>query len=710
VVRAVLAAALLSPLAAVALPTFDEVRKSWVSTEGVLLDRHGEVIHELRLDPKGRRLDWLSLAEISPALTRTVVRAEDKRFWEHAGVDWWAMGGAAVDSLLSPKARGASTLSMQVAAMLQPRLKAKGARRTVGQKWDQIQAARDLEKAWTKPQILEAYLNLSTFRGEVQGVGAASRALFGKQASGLDENESLLLAVLLRGPNAQPARIAERACALAKILEPPRGCDGLATLADERLSGPPDLAPAAALAPHVARALLTPEQRRMISTLDARLQAFALQAAQRQLAMLEQQNVADAAVVVLDNASGEVLAYLGNGGLQSSARFVDGARAARQAGSTLKPFLYGLAIERRLLTAASLLDDSPVNLLTPSGLYVPQNYDREFKGLVSVRTALSASLNVPAVRTLMLLPADEFVDRLRAFGFDFIVEDGDFYGYSLALGSAEVSLVQLANAYRALAAGGVLAPIAIVPGPRAGGKRVMDAAAAHIVADILADRAARSVTFGLSNPLATRFWAAAKTGTSKDMRDNWCVGFSSRYTVAVWMGNFDGSAMWDVSGVTGAAPLWLEVMNYLHQNVPSQAPAAPAGVERVPVTFAAELEAPREELFLAGTAFSLVEFKGSAAAGTTIVYPARGQIIALDPDIPPEAQRVRFAASGPQAEGASWRLDGAPLARDGFWVPVPGRHVLSLHDPHGRELDRVEFEVRGGAGGRLPNRASALVN
>jgi penicillin-binding protein 1C len=695
VVRAVLATALLAPLVALAVPKFDEVRKAWVSTEGVLLDRHGEVIHELRLDSRGRRLDWIALAEISPALTRTVVRAEDKRFWQHAGVDWWAMGGAAVDSLLSPKARGASTVSMQVAAMLQPRLKAQGAHRTVGQKWDQIRAARELEKAWSKAQILEAYLNLSTFRGEVQGVSAASRALFGKQASGLDENESLLLAVLLRGPNAQPAKIAERACALAKILDPPRTCEGLATLADARLSAPPDLPPAAALAPHLARALLSPEQRRVASTLDARLQAFVLQAAQRQLAALERQNVADAAVVVLDNVSGEVLAYLGNAGLQSSARFVDGARAARQAGSTLKPFLYGLAIERQLLTAASLLDDSPVNLLTPSGLYVPQNYDRDFKGLVSVRTALSGSLNVPAVRTLMLLPTDDFVDRLRAFGFDFIVEDGDFYGYSLALGSAEVSLLQLTNAYRALAMGGVLFPVTFTPGPYGGGKRAMDAATAYIVADILADRSARSVTFGLSNPLATRFWAAAKTGTSKDMRDNWCVGFSSRYTVGVWIGNFDGSAMWDVSGVTGAAPLWLDVMNTLHQNVPSHAPAMPAGVERAPVSFGGDLEAAREEVFLAGTALARVEAKEEGPLRTSIAYPAQGQIIALDPDIPGDAQRVRFAAAGAQAGGATWRLDGV-VAREGFWVPAPGRHVLTLHDAQGRELDRVEFEVRGG--------------
>ena len=377
---------------------------------------------------------------------------------------------------------------------------------------------------------------------------------------------------------------------------------------------------------------------------------------------------------------------------------MDGVQAARQAGSTLKPFLYELAIEERLLTAASLLDDSPVNIVTPGGLYVPQNYDRDFKGLVSLRTALSSSLNVPAVRTLTLLGTDPFVERLRALGFDYVTQDGDYYGYSLALGSAEVSLWQLANAYRTLAQGGVASPVRLLPGEPVRGKRVLDRAAGFIVTDILADRLARSVTFGLDNPLATRYWAAVKTGTSKDMRDNWCVGFSSRYTVAVWVGNFDGSAMWDVSGITGAAPLWLEIMNYLNAGSPSQPPAAPPELERMTVTFGDELEPPREELFLPGTAVSQMLPKAPASGAASIVYPADGQIIAVDPDIPMDSQRVQFQAQAAPA-GSSWRLDGALVAGTGgvLWSPAPGRHRLGLLDAAGRTLDTVEFEVRGSA-------------
>jgi len=686
--------ALLAPASAsAAVPAYETVKREYISTEGVLLDRTGEPIHELRVDLHGRRLAWVPLAEVSPALIDAVIRAEDKRFFHHSGVDWLALSDAAWSSLFSTKARGASTLSMQVAGMLEARLRRGKEHRTLGQKWDQINAARVLEKSWTKRQILEAYLNLSTFRGELQGVGAASRALFGKQPSGLSERESLLLAVLLRGPNATGEAVAKRACALGAAMHPPRPCDGLDVLAHEALENASNPRPAVALAPHVARMLVTAQQRRVQSTLDGALQAFVLDAAKRQLATLEDQHVGDAAVLVADNASGEVLAYVGNSGESSSARYVDGVKAARQAGSTLKPFLYELAIEQRLLTAASLVDDSPINIVTPAGLYVPQDYDREFKGMVSLRTALSGSLNVPAVRTLTLVGPDQFVERLRALGFEHVAGDGDYYGYSLALGSAEVSLWELANAYRALANGGVLTPLTLIPAGKVAGQSVMERSASYIVADILSDRSARSITFGLASPLAGRFWAAVKTGTSKDMRDNWCIGFSRRYTVGVWVGNFDGSPMWDVSGVSGAAPLWLEIMTRLH---PSEGgtPVPPAGVETLQVTFDPPVEAPRDELFLVGTAVERIVAKTPERTHPTILYPGQGQIIAVDPDIPSDRQRVRFEAAGGGPD-LQWRLNGEPFVGGDLWRPQPGKWLLTLHDAKGVQQDGVRFEVRG---------------
>ncbi len=686
------------PTPAVAeIPSFDTIRSNWTSTEGLLLDRHGVLIHELRVVERGRRLEWTSLADISPAALATIIRAEDKRFYRHSGVDWLALSDAALDTLLFSQPRGASTISMQVAGHLDDALRPTNQKRTMSQKWDQIRAAKELEKLWSKAQILEAYLNLSTFRGELQGIAAASRGLFGKNPDGLDERESLLLAVLLRGPNSKPETAAKRACTLAASMKIDLACQNLETLAQAALPGAPDIAPRASLAPHVARELLSAERARVQTALDAELQAFAAEVLRQQLAALAEQHVADGAVLVADNRTGEVLAYVGNAGNSASAFYVDGVRAARQAGSTLKPFLYELAIEDRLITNASLIDDSPVNLITPTGLYVPQNYDRDFKGLTSVRTALASSLNVPAVRTLMLVGAEAFVERLKMLGFDGITGDADFYGYSLALGSAEVSLWQLANAYRALANGGRWSPLRLERATRTAATPLLDPGAAYLVADVLADPLARSVTFGLDSPLSPRHWAAVKTGTSKDMRDNWCIGFTDRYTIGVWVGNFDGSAMRDVSGVTGAAPVWLEMVNYLHRRHASVAPGVPEGVVRVQLQYDQNVEAARAEVFLAGTETTRIAAKAAAAIHAGIAYPGNGTIIALDPDIPDSVQRVRFTIS-PQVPGYRWRLDGEEIGVSDepmFWVPRPGSHTLALVDMHGAVVDEVRFEVRG---------------
>jgi penicillin-binding protein 1C len=680
-----------------AVPAFDEVKSHWTSTEGVLLDRHGAPIHELRVTDHGRRLAWTQLSDISPAALVTIIRAEDKRFYQHHGVDWLALSDAAIDTLLLAKPRGASTISMQVAAQLDATLLAGGRKRTVSQKLDQINAARALEKSWTKRQILEAYLNLSTFRGELQGLGAASRALFGKDPSGLDEPESLLLAVLLRGPNAKPDSVAKRACQLAANMELDLRCTQLTQLARAALPPSPNIQPRYALAPHVARELLSATHRRVQSTLDAQLQAYATELLQQQLATLADSHVADGSVLVVDNRSGEVLVYVGNAGGSASAVYVDGVRAARQAGSTLKPFLYEMAIERRLITAASLVDDSPLNLITPSGLYVPQNYDRDFKGLVSVRTALASSLNVPAVRTLMLAGADAFVERLRELGFDDVTQDADYYGFSLALGSAEVSLWQLTNAYRALANGGQWSPLRLERALHTTATPLLDPASSWIVANVLSDPLARSVTFGLENSLASRHWAAVKTGTSKDMRDNWCIGFTDRYTIGVWVGNFDGSPMRDVSGVTGAAPIWLDLVDFLHRHAVSEPPPKPETVALRLIEYEDGIEPAREEYFVAGTEAERITPKPAATARPGIVYPGNGTIIAIDPDMPAAVQRVRFVAV-PLVAGQRWQLDGAVVGAPDepmFWVPQPGHHELILVNAGGAQVDRVLFEVRG---------------
>ncbi|MDR6154452.1 penicillin-binding protein 1C [Acidovorax delafieldii] len=751
-----------------AIPTFDEVRADFKPSDTLILSREGGVLQRLRTDATVRRGQWVPLADVSPALRQALVLSEDKRFFEHSGVDWRAASAAAWGNLWNQRTRGASTITMQLAGLLDGDWRQGPGGRTVVQKVGQTVAAQVLDRRWRKDQILEAYLNLVPFRSELVGIDALSRTLFDKAAHGLDDREAAVAAALVRAPNARPALVAQRACGVLRDMQQRTGiqaarvdCDALdlfTTAALQRRA----FDASEGVAPHFARYLLRQRDKdsavpeRVTSTLRAPLQRFAMQSLQQHLRELRGRHVEDGAVLVLDNATGAVLAWVGSSGQLSQASEVDGVLALRQPGSTLKPFLYAQAIAERRLTAASLVEDSPAQITTAGGLYIPQNYDRQFRGWVSVRTALAASLNVPAVRTLVMVTPDAFHRQLGAVGMP-LRESGDYFGYSLALGSPEVPLLHLTNAYRTLANGGRASPVAVtfVNGGRQGSLAPADAKprftpaldprAAFIVGDILSDGNARARTFGTDSVLATRFWTAVKTGTSKDMRDNWAVGWSERYTVGVWVGNASGAAMHEVSGTSGAAPIWAAVMGFLHAREPSRAPKAPQGLVRAAVRFGPgpssgagapqPLEAARDEWFVPGTQQSLFAMdsiageaygtgasgpktskntartpaepaSASAAAPARITAPASGTVIALDPDIPPARQRLQFTAT---RDAVQWRLDGKPLGRGARvpWLPWPGRHVVQITDAQGTVLDEVRLEVRGAGVVAAPTRAGA---
>lgn len=707
-----------------AAATFNAVKTGYQPSDTLILDRNGEVLHRLRTDTSVRRGQWVALADISPALRTALVLSEDKRFYEHSGVDWRAVSSAAWANLWNSKTRGASTITMQLAGLLDDDLKRGNGGRSVVQKLGQTVSAQMLESGWRKDQILEAYLNLVPFRGELVGIDSLSQTLFGKAAHGLDNREAAVAAALVRAPNAKPAQVAQRACSVLQSLEPASkaDCEGMELFTSNALSHR-DYAANEGIAPHVARQVVRAATKRtsITTTLRAPLQRFAVQTLQQHLRELQGRHVEDAALVVLDNASGDVLAWVGSSGSLSDAAEVDGVTALRQPGSTLKPFLYAQAIAERRITAASLLDDSDTQIQTSGGLYIPQNYDRHFKGWVSARTALAASLNVPAVRTLVMVSPDAFFKQLVKLGLP-LRESGDYYGYSLALGSAEVSLLNLTNAYRALGNGGAYGPTTLTPAAKPPLRPALDARAAFIVSDVLSDPLARARTFGTDSVLATRYWTAVKTGTSKDMRDNWAIGWSQRYTVGVWVGNASGAPMWDVSGTTGAAPIWAAVMNYLHAKQTSRAPKAPAGVVQAKVQFAntsGSTEAARGEWFIAGTqqpAFAMdsgaayaipaattgqdLGFRQKGFKSARITAPTNGTIIALDPDIPPNRQRLLFEATGTNLR---WLMDGKVFAKGptAQWLPWPGKHVVRITSERGDVLDEIRLEVRG-AGAKSP--------
>lgn len=581
---------------------------------------------------------------------------------------------------------------MQVAGFLSPTLARPGARGWID-KVRQIRAGRALEARWSKDQILEAYLNLAGYRGEAQGIGAAALGLFGKTPASLTRDDALLLAALLPDPRADAATIARRACALSGGAD----CTRFAPQVAAMLGPARSLALDPGLAPHLSDRLLTKPGLRITTTLDAGVQRMAAAALRRQLLGLGGTRARDGAVVVVDNASGDVLAYVGGIGGASTAPAVDNANAYRQAGSTLKPFLYALGIERRYLTPASILDDSPVQLDTASGLYVPQNYDRGFKGPVSARIALAGSLNVPAVRTLLLVGVEPFRDRLWDLGYRGLVEDGAYYGFSLALGSAEVTLLEQADAYRTLAQGGRWSPLRLtLDQPRVVPRAIVSPAAAWIVGDMISDPNARAATFGLDSALRLPFWAAVKTGTSKAMRDNWCIGYSDRFTVGVWVGNAEGDPMRAVSGTSGAAPVWRDVMLALHARVPGRAPPKPADVVASRVAFADTREQARQEFFVRGTAQTRVAAAPAEAHRPRFTNPVAGSVYALDPDIPADRQRLVIGVSG-SAAAHRIQLDSRDLGPADHGEPVmpgPGLHRLRLVDGGGRIVDQILFTVR----------------
>jgi penicillin-binding protein 1C len=510
-----------------------------------------------------------------------------------------------------------------------------------------------LEFSWSKEQILEAYLNLAPFRGEIQGIRAAARGFFEKSPRDLHSEESALLVALLRAPNAATEKVASRACALLK----PESCATLAEMAGTKLAKTAFSQRTRALLPVFSEQIRAPtqtsERGEVRTTLSRGIQELAVHTLGEQLEELLARNVRDGAVLVLDNATGEALAYVSNGGWErSSSVAVDGVQALRQAGSTLKTFIYATGIERRIFDLRTLLLDSPENITVAFGkVYQPKNYDHTFRGRVSVAEALGSSLNVPAVRALALAGERETLENLKALGFRDLKSEDD-YGPSLALGSVDLTLWDLTHAYRRLHS---------TDSPYS--QRTREAIFAA-----LSGPEYRRFTFGTESALKLPFPAAVKTGTSKDMRDNWCVGYSDRYTVGAWVGNFSGEPMRGVSGMSGAAPIWRKIMLALHGEREGTLP---------------RYEKPEEAL--------------EQPTLSKIKYPAPDMLVGLDPDIPEAMQRLPIEIEHPLA-GQRLFLNGKALgsAQETVLWPIRtrGEYVVELRDSNGRALDQVRFFVR----------------
>lgn len=678
-----------------------------------LLDCHDRVIAEI--GTKEARIQHpVPLAQMGEWLPRVTVALEDHRFYQHGGIDLHAAFGALAQDIESLRiVAGGSTITEQLVKMATHRR---------GRGWfDKLREAViawKLDRRWSKQQILEAYLNRSHYGNLRLGPEAAAESYFGKSAKDLTLAEAVFLAGLPQAPTrfnpwSFPAAADHRyERALARLAEL-----GIIDPSQQKLlaQSPPEvqhnLPPR--LAPHFTGALLAGHPGmtgRVRTTLDLDLQRTAERLVLAHLQSLTRGDITNAALVIVENSTGAVRAMVGSVDYKTCQ--VNGALTPRSCGSTLKPFIYLAAIDKRILTAATILPDTPDAIRGEYADYDPQNYNKRYLGPVRVREALACSLNVPAVVTLGKLGAREGFYDLQKWGFRFS-RGIDDYGAGFILGNAEIRLLDLAGAYSGLARGGIAMRPVFLPGDHPPMRRVASPEATTIIQDILCDNNARQRTFGTRSPLAFDQRVAAKTGTSSGFRDVWTVGFDKDHTVAVWAGNIDGRPMQETLAVKSAAPLWAAMMNQLLQKDRPLNPVetgdtltrCDVGKLTGLLPSAADSETV-SELFLKGTepktgsadSFAMVdgkqvmvlpsEFAGwchgpwnyldaiTAPDGTlAITSPRQNASFEISSALPASQQMIEFAAS--LEAGVEWFVNGEKIApqADGrvMWRLQPGQ-------------------------------------
>ena len=640
----------------------------------VVLDEHGAWLRALPVE-HGRWRIRADLGRTDPQFQRRLVAVEDARFWIHPGVDPVSLARAVASAVVhGHPTSGASTLTMQTARLLEPR------RRTVGAKLIEMVRALQIEARLSKRQILALYLTLAPYGGNLEGVRAASLSYFGHEPESLTAGEQALLIALPQSPEGrrpdrrpEVARTARRAV-LDKMIRRHRLTEAEAAEAEgEPL---PHRAPFPALAWHATGELAHAagsSQASVVSTLDAGLQARLEPLA---ASVARAQGPGDtAAILVVETASRAVRAAVGSGGLDRPGGWIDMTRAVRSPGSSLKPFIYGLAFDDGLAAPDTELEDAPRRFAD----YQPENFDRVFHGKVTAKEALSHSLNVPAVELLEKVGPAAFEARLAAAGVTLVRPKKGFAtpGLAIALGGVGITLRDLATLYAGLGDGGVVKPLAwteveAAKRPGQGGRRLLRPEAAAQVLDILRETpppagvTASALTKG--RPLM-----AFKTGTSYGFRDAVAAGVVGKYVILVWTGRADGGARGGLTGRDAALPLLFDVADLLDTPASAPRPIAPK-------------QAPDALTRLDKT-----------SEGPRLIFPPDGATVRVE-GYGPTSRGLMLAAGG---ENLSWYVEGTPLKPDPVsgrvvWKPKgPGFYRLTVVDAEGRKA-RSRVRIKGG--------------
>lgn len=666
-----------------------------------IVDRHGKPLTFSYRD-RWNTVDNLALHDIPELLRQAFLVAEDQRFLEHHGVDWLARGNALWQRLrLGRGTRGASTITEQVVRMLHPRP------RSYWSKWIEGLEALALETRVNKAAILELYLNQVPYSSNRRGVVQAARFYFNRDVSTLSVKEMLALAVLVRAPSKFDLHegtvpIAEAITRLARALVERRLLDEASALALRNYEVVLDAARLPVRAVHFVehvRAHTAVEdarnQTKIVTTLDGTLQHFVEDLLENRLHSLSSKNIEHAAAIVVDTQTREILAWVSVGAgcaeteYEASGCKIDMVTVPRQPGSALKPFLYGAALAQGW-TPATIIEDSPYSDTVGTGIHHFHNYSHTHYGKVTLRTALGNSLNIPALHAIQYVTPEKYLGLLRTLGFQSLTRAADFYDEGLALGSGEVSLLELARAYTVFANRGIFAPLkmTLYRDAPAEKTRIYSDGVASLIGDILSDPWARSLEFGRGGVLHLPTQTAVKTGTSTDYRDAWAIGYNHRYLVGIWMGNADYTPTDGVTGSIGPALVLRGIFNELTRNAET-APLylSPQLVVKDVCLDPEDVEthksdcAVRTEYFLPEE-----EARASAPVGASeriaIFRPANGLEMAYDPRIPREKQAFEMRLTGVLAtDEVEWIIDEKHHARavgDKFvWHMEKGRHFVA---------------------------------
>lgn len=538
----------------------------------IVTDQKGEIIHAyLTTDEKWRMVT--ELEEISPLLQKTIIAKEDKYFYSHPGINPVAVTRAFFKNLFRLKrTSGASTITMQVARLLEPR------KRNIGSKIIEMFRALQLELKYSKKEILQLYLNLVPYGGNIEGVKAAAFLYFNKAPDHLSLAEITALSIIPNRPSSlvigrHNARIVEernrwlQKFATEKVFTQKEIADALA----EPMNASRGTVPRHI--PHLAYRLKRQGGHLIPTWINLNTQLKTERLVEDYIRGLKLRQIRNAAVVIIDNKTHQVITYVGSSSFQDTTDGgqVNGAKAIRQPGSTLKPLLYGLCIDEGLLTPKSVMTDVAVNYQG----YAPENYDEKFNGYITMEYALEHSLNIPAVKGLRLLGKDKLVSKLSACDFRQIRKDQNKLGLSMILGGCGTTLEELTGLFSAFAQDGTwYAPQYLRTGSTPKQVRILSPAANFMVTDILSkvNRPDFPLNWGATEKMPRISW---KTGTSYGRRDAWSIGYNKHFTVGVWVGNFSGLGIADLSGAQTATPLLFRIFNTIDYDTENEWNAPP---------------------------------------------------------------------------------------------------------------------------------------